>query len=74
MTDRQKEIDAFNELKRRGHLRNQEICSEFISSGVYTRRIADLQDGDALRAVVDSVLAKKSKAKIATPAPSPSPT
>ena len=75
MTDRQKEIDAFHALQRRGEYRIQREPAELdISNGNYSRRLADLENLDDLRSAAKSVLGKKSKTKKSTPASSPTPT
>ena len=73
MTDRKKEIDAFNELKRRGRAQGEPNKTD-ISMGNYSRRLADIEDLEDLRSVADSVLGKKTQTKKSTPAPTPTAT
>ena len=71
--DRKKEIDAFNELKRRGLLENQEIESGNISDGFYSQRLAWIEHVNKVHSTGGSAVGKKSKAKKSTRTPSKDP-
>ncbi len=60
--DRKKEIDAFNELKRRGKAQGEPNETD-ISMGNYSRRLADIENLEDLRSVAESVLGKKHRPK-----------